>query len=105
MAVFGAVISYALQMWSYILLRKNLPDIERPFRSPLGSAGAWIALIIAVATLIFLFLNADYRVGVWGCAIWYGLSLVYFAVHGRKNLVYSPEEEFAVKQRKAHGLD
>jgi ethanolamine permease len=105
MAVFGAVISYALQMWSYILLRKNLPDIERPFRSPLGSAGAWIALIIAVATLIFLFLNADYRVGVWGCAIWYGLSLVYFAAHGRKNLVYSPEEEFAVKQRKAHGLD
>jgi amino acid transporter len=54
MAVFGAVISYALQMLSFIPLRKNLPDIERPYRSPVGVPGAWIALAIAVVALLFL---------------------------------------------------
>ena len=105
MAVFGAVISYALQMFSFILLRKHLPHIERPYRSPVGVPGAWIALSIALVTLFFLFLNPDYRVGVWGCAVWYAVALLYFAVYGRKTLVYSPEEDFAVKQRAAHGFN
>ncbi len=46
---------------------------------------------------MFLFLNPDYRVGVFGCAIWYPAASIYFAVHGRKTLVYSPEDEFAVR--------
>ena len=46
---------------------------------------------------MFLFLNPDYRVGVFGGAIWYPAASIYFAVHGRKTLVYSPEEEFAVR--------
>ncbi len=54
-------------------------------------------MIIAVATLLFLFLNPDYRVGVLGGVIWYLTASIYFAVHGRKTLVYSPEEAFAVK--------
>jgi ethanolamine permease len=33
-------------------------------------------------------------------AIWYTLAILYFAAYGRKSLVFSPEEEFAVKQRK-----
>ncbi len=105
MAVFGALISYALQMLSFILLRKHLPHIERPYRSPIGVPGAWIALLIALVTLLFLFLNPDYRLGVWGCAVWYAVALIYFAVYGRKTLVYSPEEDFAVKQWAAHGLN
>ena len=56
-------------------------------------------------TLVSLFFNADYRVGVWGCAAWYALSLVWFALWGRRTLVYSPEEEFAVRQRGSHGLE
>jgi len=105
MAVFGAMISYCLQMISFILLRKNLPDIARPFRSPLGNAGAWTALGISALTLIFLFANPDYRIGVWGCAIWYGLGLLYFGLVGRHKLVFSPEEAFAIKQRRDAGLD
>jgi ethanolamine permease len=104
MAVFGAVISYALQCFSFILLRKKLPHIERPYRSPLGNAGAWVAMIIAVLTLIFLFQNPDYRVGVYGCAIWYACGLLYFGLIGRRKLVYSPEEDFAVTERAKAGL-
>jgi ethanolamine permease len=46
-----------------------------------------------------------YRGGVIGVAIWYALGIVYFALHGRKTLVYSPEEDFAVKARAQAGLD
>lgn len=105
MAVFGAMIAYALQMISFILLRRDLPDIERPYRSATGLPGAWVALVIALVTLVFLFLNPDYRLGVWGCAIWYVLGLGYFALHARHQLILSPEEEFARRHREGAGLE
>ena len=40
MAVFGAMFSYILQAISFIMLRRNLPNIDRPYRSPLGIPGA-----------------------------------------------------------------
>jgi len=95
MAVFGAVIAYILQMASFLILRTK--TIERPYVSPLGVAGAWIATIISGITLIVLFLNPDYNKGVWGAAIWFGLGIAYFALYARKRLVLSPEEEFAIK--------
>lgn len=105
MAVFGAMIAYALQMISFILLRRNLPDIERPYRSATGLPGAWTALVIALVTLVFLFLNPEYRLGVWGCAVWYVLGLGYFAIHARHQLILSPEEEFARTHREDAGLE
>jgi len=97
MAVFGAVIAYIMQMASFVLLRRRLPDIPRPYRSPLGETGAIVAGVIAAVTLIFLFVNPAYRVGVYGCALWFAAGLVYFAAYGRRTLVYSPEEQFAVR--------
>ena len=96
MAVFGAVIAYIMQMIAFVRLRRRFPAIERPYVSPLGSAGAVIAGVIALATLCVLFLNPEYRWGIYGCAAWFVAGLLYFAVIGRKRLVYSPEEEFAV---------
>ncbi len=101
MAVFGAVIAYALQMLSYILLRIRLPDIERPYRSPLGVPGAVLALVIALGTLIALFVTDPvYQRVVIGAAVWYLLGLVWFAVYARRKLVLAPEESFALS---AHG--
>jgi ethanolamine permease len=97
MAVFGAVIAYALQMLSYILLRIRLPDIERPYRSPLGVPGAVVALVIALVTLIALFVTDPiYQKVVIGAAVWYGLGLLWFAVYARRRLVLAPEESFAL---------
>ncbi|HWG55131.1 MAG TPA: amino acid permease [Gaiellaceae bacterium] len=96
MAVFGAVISYFLQCVSFVLLRRRLPHIERPYRSPVGEWGAIVAAAIAVVSLIALFWNDDYRPGVYGVAVFYLVALAYFAVAGRHRLVLSPEEEFAM---------
>jgi ethanolamine permease len=102
MAVFGAVIAYVMQMASFVLLRRNYPDMERPYVSPLGTAGAWIAGIIASVTLVFLFWNDEYRLGVYGCAVWFLGGLVYFAVHGRHHMVLSPEEESALNRERGN---
>jgi len=96
MAVFGAVISYFMQCLSFILLRRKMPDIERPFRSPLGVPGAAVAGVIALISLVAIFWNADYRPGVYGVAIFYAVAIAYFAIAGRHRLVLSQEEEFAM---------
>ena len=96
MAVAGAVVSYFLQMVSFILLRRRLPNIDRPYRSPIGTWGAGIGALIALASLAACFWRDDYRPGVVGVAIFYVLAIAYFALVGRHRLVLSPEEEFAL---------
>jgi amino acid transporter len=103
MAVFGAVLSYVFQMTSYVLLRIRLPHIARPFRSPLGIPGALVALAIALGTLIALFVSDPvYRGVVVAAAVWYALGLLWFALVGRRRLLRSPEEDFALR---AHGRE
>ena len=103
MAVFGAMISYAMQGLSFVLLRKNLPNIERPYRSPLGIPGAVVTIVVAVVTLYYQLQDPVYRVGVYATAVWYALGIIYFAAFGRHRLVLSPEEEFAMSGgKKAH---
>jgi len=95
-------VSYFLQMISFILLRRKLPDIERPYWSPVGQWGAAIGAVIALISLAACFWRDDYRPGVVGVAIFYVLALTYFALRGRHQLVLSPEEEFAMT-RGVHG--
>jgi ethanolamine permease len=96
MAVFGAVISYAMQCLSFIMLRVRLPNIERPYRSRWGIPGAAVAGVIALVSLVTMFTNDDYRPGLYGVAAYYVLGVLYFAIAGRHRLVLSPEEEFAL---------
>ncbi|MEX1109965.1 MAG: amino acid permease [Dongiaceae bacterium] len=99
MAVFGAVISYGFQGLSFIMLRKNLPNINRPFVSPLGIPGAVVTIVIAVVTLIMQLRDPVYQNGVYCAAAWYAVGILYFALIGRRRLVRSPEEEFAETER------
>jgi ethanolamine permease len=98
MAVFGAMLSYVMQAASFILLRRNMPHIQRPYRSPLGIPGAVATIAIALVTIAFQLADPVYRVGVIGVAAWFALGIVYFALVGRHKLVLSPEEEFALSK-------
>lgn len=98
MAVFGAVIAYVMQMAAYWRI-KDMSQLDRPYVSPLGRTGALVSGTIAAVTLFFLFINPDYRPGVYGIAIWFALSLAYFAFYARHRIILSPEEEFAVAAR------
>jgi len=95
MAVFGALVSYLIQAAAFLQLRRRAPDLPRPHRSWFGKPGAWIALILSAVALVCLFLNPEYRAGVWGCAVWYALGIAYFALRGRHQLVLAPEEQAA----------
>jgi ethanolamine permease len=88
MAVFGAMFSYLLQGLTFIRLRRRFPNIERPYRSPFGEAGAALTVIIALMTIGFQLADPVYRTGVIGVGIWYALSIIYFAAYGRDTLVY-----------------
>jgi ethanolamine permease len=96
MAVFGAMISYALQGISFILLRTKFPNITRPYRSPLGVTGAVVTIVVALVTLFVQLQDPVYQKGVFGVAAWYAIGVIYFAIAGRHKLVLSPEEEFAL---------
>ena len=97
MAVFGAVIAYIMQMWAFVRIRDM--ELERPYVSPLGKPGAIIAGVIAAVTLIFLFINPDYRPGVYGTALWFAAGIAYFGMYARHRMILSPEEEFAMEHR------
>ena len=97
MAVFGAVISYACVMASYIKLRLTRPDLERPYRSPLGIPGAAVGLVLSLVALIATVSDASFRPAVVGVIIFLVAGLIYFLCYSRHHLVaQAPEEEVAL---------
>ena len=73
MACFGAVTLYIISMVSLFVLRKNEPDLERPFRVPLYPLSPIIALVIATVALVALTI---YNIEV--ALIYFGLMFVAF---------------------------
>jgi ethanolamine permease len=51
-ACFGALSLYIVAMLSFLALRKNEPDMERPFKVPFYPLMPVLALVIAVVALI-----------------------------------------------------
>ena len=92
-AVFGATVSYVLMTLSHIVLRVREPDLERPYRTPGGMVTSGVALVLAVAAVVAVFLvdttAAFITLGV------YLAHVLYFALYSRHHLVAkAPEEEF-----------
>ncbi len=95
-AIWGAVISYLLQMISFVILRRKFPNASRPYKSPLGNAGAIVAGIIAAATFIGFILIPAFLPAIIAIAIVFVIGVILFALIGRHGLVLSPEEEYAI---------
>lgn len=95
-AVFGAVISYIMQMVSFVILRRKFPNAKRPYKSPTGVAGAVVAGIIAFGALLGILFNSVFLTAVITFLVVFVIGIILFALVGRHRLVLSPEEEYAL---------
>ena len=97
-AVFGATVSYVLMMLAHIVLRSREPDLERPYRTPGGTATSGVALVLAVLAVVATFL-VDVNAALITLGV-YVAAAAYFFFYSRHHLVSSaPEEEFAAIQQ------
>lgn len=98
LAVFAALISYILMMVSHFILRRDEPDMERPYRTPGAPVTPAIALgLSVVAMLASLFYQPQVVFMVAGVAVIYALGFAYYWFYSRHHLVAdAPEEEFAL---------
>ena len=95
-AVWGAVVAYALQLVSFMILRRKYPHVDRPYRSPWGVPGAAVALVIAALIFLGFLLNPTFGPAIIAIAIVYVVILLGFGLFFRHRLVLWPEEEYAL---------
>ena len=76
---FAVVIAYILVAVSFLMLRKNKPDMERPFRLRHGRTIGWLALLGSVGLLI-LYLPGSPSALAW--PVEWGLVLLWFVLGG-----------------------
>jgi ethanolamine permease len=92
-AVFGATVSYVLLNLSHIVLRRREPDLERPYRTPGGTATTGVALVLSLVAVVATFFVDEKAAGI--TALVFAAALAYFWFYSRHHLVASaPEEEF-----------
>jgi ethanolamine permease len=99
-AVWGAMLAYMMQAVSFLILRRKLPNLNRPYKSPWGVPGAYAAAIIAAISFVGYLINPGFQTAIAGIVVIYVIMLIIFGVYGRHNLVMSPEEEYAIKNNK-----
>ncbi len=103
-AVFSAMLSYILQCGSFLILRKDKPELERPYVSPLGKLGAWTTIFLASVIIYFQLQDQSYRTAVFISIGYLIIGLIYFGLKGRHRLILSPEEEFALEHEAEKAL-
>jgi len=86
---FAVVLAYMLVAVSFLQLRKNEPDMERPFKLPYGVLIGWLALLGSIG-LLFLYLPGSPAALAWpiewGIVLaWFALGLVIYLFEQRKH--------------------
>jgi len=93
-------------MFSYIRLKLTRPELERPYRSPLGIPGAAIGGALSILALAATVLNEDYRPAIIWVAVFLAVGIGYYLVYSRHRLVaQAPEEEVALLTKDLSELD
>lgn len=75
-SVFGALTLYLISMVSILVLRRNEPELERPFKTPFFPYFPWIALIIAAISMISMMYYNPIQAGIY-FLILLGTSIIY----------------------------
>ena len=95
MAVFGAMLSYLSRAAAFLALRRNYPDLPRPFRSPLGRFGGWLTIGICLVTLVCQVQDPLFLQGSVWVVVWLVLALAYYGLVARHRLILTPDEAAA----------
>jgi len=95
MSVLSAITSYVFTLLSFVIMRYRYPKINRPYVSPLGVTGAITGLLIAMITLILMFTNAGYQLGLLGCLAIFVIGALLFALKHKALNEGAPEEAYA----------
>jgi ethanolamine permease len=93
-------------MFSYIKLRLNRPELERPYRSPLGIPGAAVGGALSILALAATIFNKDYQLAIIWVAGFLAVGIGYYLLYSRHKLVaQAPEEEVALLTQHLGELD
>ena len=93
----GIVIAYAMVALSFLRLRKNEPELERPYEVPHGNAVGKLALIVSIG-LALLYLPGSPSALIWPqewliVILWVVLGgILYFAARIRQDRIARPPE-------------
>ncbi|MEC8934557.1 MAG: amino acid ABC transporter permease, partial [Planctomycetota bacterium] len=99
-------LSYAMVMFSYIRLRLKRPELERPYRSPLGIPGAAVGGALSILALAATTFNKDYQMAIIWVAGFLAVGIGYYLLYSRHKLVaQAPEEEVALLAKQLGELD
>jgi ethanolamine permease len=75
-ACFGALTLYIVSMWSFFVLRKKEPNLERPFKVPLFPVFPLLALVISSVSIVAMsYYNQQLALIFFGIV---GISYLYF---------------------------
>jgi ethanolamine permease len=92
-----------MMMLSHFILRRDEPDLERPYKTPGAPVTPAIALVLSVVAMfssIFYAVRTSAGMAVFmvlGVIVIYLLGLAYYWFYSRHHLVAdAPEEEFAL---------
>ena len=78
MACFGALVLYIVSMVAYLQLKKNEPEMKRPFKAPMYPLFPLTALIIASVALIAMSYYNPFIAAVFFALV--GLTYIYFLI-------------------------
>jgi ethanolamine permease len=87
------MLAYMMQAVSFLILRRKLPKLKRPYVSPWGVPGAVAAAVIAGISFVGYLINPAFQTAIAGIAVIYLVMLVIFAVYGKTQPGPAPEEE------------
>ena len=107
MAVFAALLSYAMMMLSHLVLRRRAPALPRPYRTPGHPITVVVALALSLLALTSSLFYGDAALfAVLGTAGVYAVGVLYFALYSRHHLVATaPEEEASIVRAAEAELD
>lgn len=72
----GAVLAYGMQMLSFLILRRKLPNAKRPRMSPWGLSAAIATAVISAIFFLGFLLNEDFRVASITIVAVYSIALL-----------------------------